>query len=232
MSVSSSGFFVTIEGVEGAGKSTLRTKLTEGLSTLVPELIVTREPGATAIGASIRSLLLDPSSTAITSLTELLLFSADRAQHLEEVVRPALARNALVLCDRFIHSTIAYQGYGRGICLEQLSQLNQFVTGGLKPHLVLCLDLPVEIGLERAAERARRASGETTKSAAAKSAAAKSDDWSRFEEQNISFHRKVREGFLELAKHPANNIVLLDASRSSDEVAADALNAIKSRYQN
>ena len=140
-------FFLTLEGVEGAGKSTLRGALVDLLSDLGKEIVVTREPGATELGRTIRTLLLDPATKGLDPLAELLLFSADRAQHLCEVVRPALARGALVICDRFTHSTLAYQGYGRGLPLDILEQLNRVTTKGLAPDLVLLLDLPAEEGL-------------------------------------------------------------------------------------
>ena len=114
--------FITIEGIEGAGKSTLRAKLSEWLSPKVDELVVTREPGATELGQSLRSILLDESRTDLDPIAELLLFYADRAQHLREVIRPALSRGATVLCDRYIHSTLAYQGYGRQLPLDSLQQ--------------------------------------------------------------------------------------------------------------
>ncbi len=217
------GLFVTIEGVEGAGKSTLRARLGELLPTVAREIIVTREPGATAVGASIRGLLLDTQSN-MTPMTELMLFCADRAQHLAEVVRPALDRGALVVCDRFIHSTLAYQGYGRGMPIEALWQLTDFVTSGLRPDLVLLLDLPVEHGLKRAEQRARRASGSFPVTTALPTA---SGHWTRFEEQDVEFHRRVRDGFLALAADSKNRITVLDASEEPEAIAQTAYHRIR-----
>lgn len=220
--------FVTIEGVEGAGKSTLRARLNELLPSLVSEVVTTREPGATTVGASIRTLLLDPASQ-MTPMTELMLFCADRAQHLAEVVRPALDRGALVLCDRFIHSTLAYQGFGRGMNLDSLWQLTRFVTADMEPDLVLILDLPAEHGLKRAEHRARRASGSfpiDRKSGELSGTAAQNAEWTRFEEQDIAFHRRVREGFLALAKGQPNCTVL-DASEEAECLAQTAFQRIR-----
>jgi dTMP kinase len=215
-------YFVTIEGIEGAGKSTLRTRLSEFAESLGLEVVVTREPGATALGQNIRSLVLDAKNKNIHSIAELMLFAADRAQHLEEVVRPALARGSLVICDRYIHSTLAYQGYGRGLDIVQLKALNEFVTQGLRPHLVLLLDLPPELGLARAENRSRRASGSF------KSLELGTDvgEWNKFEEQNLAFHKRIRDGFLELSRDPANRFCVLDASKDSEAVATHAISAI------
>ena len=217
--------FVTIEGIEGAGKSTLRARLADMASVLNLEVVITREPGATTLGQTVRGILLDPKNKKLDSVAELMLFGADRAQHLEEIIRPALSRGALVICDRYIHSTLAYQGYGRGLDLENLAQFNQFVTRGLKPDLVLLLDLDPEAGLERAEKRARKASGSFQLDEIKDAAAASS--WTRFEEQELGFHRRVRAGFLELSKDPQNNFCVINAARSLDEVAADSFAAIR-----
>lgn len=218
-------FFVTIEGIEGAGKSTLRSRLSDFAASLGKEVVVTREPGATTLGHSIRNLLLDPKNKKFDPVAELMLFAADRAQHLEEIVRPALARGALVICDRYIHSTVAYQGYGRGLDLGRLAQLNDFVTRGLVPDLVLLLDLTPELGLERAKNRTRKASG-SFQIQELQQASAGVGEWTRFEEQEIDFHRRVRDGFLALAKSE-RSFVLLDASATPDKIAADAIAAIE-----
>ena len=197
--------FVTLEGIEGSGKSTLQAKLAKALEETGKEVVITREPGATALGQNIRKILLDPKNREINSLTELLLFSADRAQHISEIIWPALQRDAIVICDRFYHSTIAYQGYGRDLPLNLLEHLNSITTGGLEPNLVLLLDLDPEIGLKRVTSP------------------------NRFEEQSLEFHRKVRNGFLELAKHTPDNFHLIDASLSEDEVFTQALATIKEK---
>lgn len=207
--------FITIEGIEGAGKSTLRTRLPELLSPLNKEIIITREPGATSLGLQIRSMILDPNFKNTSNLAELMLFAADRAQHVEELILPALKRGAIVLCDRYTHSTLAYQGYGSGLDLNQLLQINNFITRGLKPDLVLLLDLPVEEGLKRAELRTRKASGIFKSTECAQS-------WNKFEEKNIEYHKKVRAGFLTLAKDPALNFKIVDALDTPENIAQAA----------
>jgi len=224
------GHFVTIEGIEGAGKSTLRTRLSDFASAAGFDVLLTREPGATTLGQTIRSIVLDPKNKKLDPLAELMLFAADRAQHVQEVLRPALERGALVICDRYIHSTLAYQGYGRGIDLKQLTALNEIVIRGLKPDLVLLLDIAPEVGLARAEARAKRASGTfqvDISSGTVTGGAAASTEWTRFEEQDLAFHQRLRKGFLELAKDSANRFVVLDASKSPDEVAESAIAALK-----
>ncbi len=224
------GHFITIEGIEGAGKSTLRSKLADFVASLGMEVVLTREPGATSLGQTIRTIVLDPKNKKLDPLAELMLFSADRAQHLEEVVRPALNRDALVICDRYIHSTLAYQGYARGLDLARLTSLNEFITQGLRPDLVLLLDLPPEVGLERAQDRMRKSSGSfqvgAVKEALASNAGSASG-WTRFEEQDLDFHTRIRKGFLELAKDPQNRFVVLDATQKPETVAEAAVAAIK-----
>ena len=184
--------FITIEGVEGAGKSTLRSGLTDAARKFGMEVVVTREPGATTLGRSLRSLLLSPENTHIDPLAELMLFSADRAQHVREVIRPALERGALVICDRFIHSTLAYQGHGRGLDLTALKFLNNLVTGGLTPDLVLLLDLDPEIGLTRAQHRVEKSTASFNLNAVIESGVLPGQT-DRLEVQSIEFHRAVRK---------------------------------------
>lgn len=222
--------FITIEGIEGAGKSTLRTKLSERLSSLGKEVVLTREPGATELGQALRTILLDAKRTNLDPLAELLLFFADRAQHLSEIVRPALQRGAIILCDRYIHSTIAYQGYGRGIPLEPLANLTSFATGGLRPDLVLLLDLDPQTGLSRARKRtaaADAALGQAVLSTnPGEPGTAADESWNRFEQQELSFHTVVRRGFLELAAEPSNNFLILDACCSPEDLADRAFKGI------
>ncbi len=207
--------FITIEGIEGAGKSTLRTRLPELLSSLKKEIIITREPGATNLGQQIRSIILDSNLKNTSNIAELMLFAADRAQHLEELIVPALNRGAIVLCDRYIHSTLAYQGYGSGLEMNQLLAINNFVTKGLKPDLVLLLDLPAEEGLKRAAMRTRKASGSLNSPDCTQS-------WNKFEEQDLAYHTRVRNGFLKLAEDPAANFKILNALDSPEDIAQAA----------
>lgn len=198
-------FFITLEGPEGAGKSTLIAALSRKLQEAAKEVVITREPGGTELGKKIRNLLLDAKDSAPDSLTELLLFAADRAEHVNKVIKPALAAGKVVVCDRFIHSTLAYQGYGRGINLELVKSVNKIAIAGLSPHLVILLDIDIAKGLSRAKGRSRDSKD--------------SESWNRFEQQELDFHKKVRAGFLEMAKDPSNNFLVIDASHSIDAVS-------------
>jgi dTMP kinase len=180
--------FVVVEGIEGSGKSTLLQGLAERLRAQGHDVVTTREPGGSGVGDAIREIFLNR-AIAIDPLAESFLVNAARAQHVEEVVRPALARGRVVLCDRFTDSTLAYQGYGRGLDLQQLRELCRIATGGLEPQLVLLLDAPVAIARARLRER--------------------SAVMDRIETEDVVFHERVRRGFLELAKaSPASHRVL------------------------
>lgn len=204
--------FVTVEGVEGAGKSTLLGMLSAEFERRGLSFIRTREPGGCGLGAKIRPLLLDVSSR-VDSRAELFLFLADRAQHVEEIIRPALARGEWVLCDRYADSTIAYQGYGRGMNVETLQSLNDYATGGLWPDRTLLLDLPVETGLERALARNGREG--------------LSQSEGRFEAEALAFHRRIREGFLERAARWPERFCVLDATLAPEELLAASLKALE-----
>lgn len=215
------GQLIVFEGVEGAGKTTQiersRAWLRQHLPPEIP-ILATREPGGTALGTGIRRLLLEEKqqqaqpnpSVAATPLsdtlqsphnrTELLLYAADRAQHVEEFLKPALDRGAIILCDRYTDSTIAYQGYGRGLDLELIHQLNQIATGGLQSDLTLWLDVNVEIGLKRARQRGT------------------SD---RMEAAELTFHERVYRGFVELAEAHRDRIVRVDANQNERSVARE-----------
>lgn len=206
--------FVTLEGIEGSGKSTLQRSLQEALSERGLSVVCTREPGATTLGAKIRSLLLEQTDDPICSQAELLLFSADRAEHVEKVLRPSLDAGSLVLCDRYIHSTIAYQGYGRGIELESLRAPIEFASNGLLPDVVLLLDLDPSIGLGRAKSRAAGQNPDAE------------SEWTRFEEEELAFHSRVRQGFLELAEANKRMFHILDASLPPEELKKVALERI------
>ena len=196
--------FLTLEGVEGSGKSTLAANLAGRLERAGHVVLRTREPGGCSLGRDIRALLLDCGRTAVPR-AELYLFLADRAQHVEEVIRPALARGEWVLCDRYADSTIAYQGGGRGMDEGWLQRLNDDAVGGLWPELTFLLDLPEETGLERAMRRNAQ-SGLSEKEG-------------RFEAESLAFHRRVRTAFLKRAQAFPARFVTLDATRTPEEVA-------------
>ena len=198
------GIFITFEGVEGAGKTTQVQRLAAALG---PDVVLTREPGGTPVAERIRELFL--TSDGVTPMTELLLIAAARAQHVEERIRPALAANQIVICDRFIDATVAYQGYRGGIDLALIHQLNRVATGGLTPDITFILDLPPEIGLQR------QQHGEL--------------DRDRLDKEPLELHRKVREGYLYAAKIDPNRVKLIDATQSPDAVHATLLTEYHAR---
>ena len=196
------GTFITFEGVEGAGKTTQVHRLATALGS---DVVLTREPGGTPVSEQIREVFM--TSDRITTMTELLLIAAARAQHVDERIRPALSANQIVICDRFIDATVAYQGYRGGIDLEIIHQLNHIATGGLIPDITFILDLPPEIGLQRQQQ------GEMHRD--------------RLDKEPLEFHRKVREGYLAVAKAEPHRVKLIDATQSPDDVHT----AILTEYQ-
>ncbi|NVL89617.1 MAG: dTMP kinase [Desulfobacterales bacterium] len=196
--------FITFEGIEGSGKTTQIKLLISLLLAKGYECIATREPGATKIGEKIRAILLDSSHTTMLPLTELLLYEADRAQHVHEVIKPALAANKVVVSDRFFDATTVYQGYARGFDLELIQQIHQVMLDGLKPDLTLILDLPVEMGLERAWERINNRSSSLPED--------------RFEKEALAFHEKVRRGYLTLAEREPKRFRVIDASKDPQAI--------------
>lgn len=194
-----SGLFITLEGPEGAGKSTNRDYLAERLRSQGCDVLLTREPGGTPLAERIRELLLAPSAEPMAADTELLLVFAARAQHLAQVIRPALAAGKVVLCDRFTDATYAYQGGGRGLAAERIAVLEQFVQGELRPDLTLVFDLPVEVGLARAAARGRL---------------------DRFEQEAQDFFEAVRQTYLARARLAPQRYRLLDAAQPLAAVQA------------
>ncbi|HEY1653953.1 MAG TPA: dTMP kinase [Candidatus Tumulicola sp.] len=196
--------FVAVEGIEGSGKSTLLAGLAARLTSGGSNVLVTREPGGTPVGEAVRSIFLDR-SIRIDPLTEALLISAARAAHVTGSVRPALAAGRVVLSDRYVDSTLAYQGYGRGLDLDLLRDLCGVATGGLTADLTLLLDVPVEISRERIALRDRIAD--------------------RLENEEDAFHERVRNGYLEIARAPAHRV--LDGSLASEEILTQALSALR-----
>jgi dTMP kinase len=206
--------FITLEGGEGAGKSTQILRLAEWLRGRGGgEWVFTREPGGTPLGAAIRGLLLDPGNRGMAPETELMLYMADRAEHLHRVVRPALAAGRGVLCDRFFDATLVYQGYARGLPVERLLALHRLVLDDLRPHLTLLLDLPPEVGLARAR-------GELARGVRAQAE-------SRFEGEALEFHRRVREGYLSLARREPGRFRIVEADRDAARVQADLRAALE-----
>ena len=200
--------FLTVEGIEGAGKSTFIALLSAELEKRGVPFLRTREPGGCALGAQIRPLLLN-ASQELDRRAELFLFLADRAQHVAGTIRPALEAGHWVLCDRYADSTIAYQGCGRGMDTEELQRMNDWATGGLWPDLTLLLDLPAEVGLARALARNGR-EGLTQSEG-------------RFEAEALAFHQRIREGFLLRASRWPERFCVLDASQTPDAIVAQAL---------
>jgi dTMP kinase len=199
------GRFITIEGPEGAGKTTQAARLEAALRARGVDVRTTREPGGTVLGERIRELLLAPSTTPIDPLADALLFNAARRQLVEEVIEPALGAGTTVICARFADSTRAYQGYGGGLAMEELAQLEEIATGGLEPDLTLLLDLPVETGLARKSP----------------------DDQTRFETGfDLAFHRRVRNGFLKMAVAEPGRFRVIDATTAPDRVAEAILRAV------
>lgn len=195
----SKGFLVSLEGPEGAGKTSVLEALIPILEDRGVEVLTTREPGGVLIGEKIREVILDPSHTEMDPKTELLLYIASRRQHLVEKVLPALAAGKLVIMDRFIDSSVAYQGFGRGLDIDAIDWLNQFATDGLKPDLTFYFDIEVEEGLARIAANSDR-------------------EVNRLDMEGLDLHRKVRQGYLSLIEREGNRIEKIDASLPLDQV--------------
>jgi dTMP kinase len=193
--------FITFEGPEGSGKTTQIAKVAEHFRQRGIDCVATKEPGGTPLADRIRAILLHPENT-MDRLTELLLYAASRRQHVVEVIRPALSRGALVLCDRFTDATLAYQGFGRLLDLDRLRALNAWVTDSLRPDLTLLYDIDETVGLRRAQSRNAQVSNVE----------------GRFEAEDVAFHRRVREGYLALAKAEPERFRLIDGDGSVDEV--------------
>lgn len=193
------GKFITIEGGEGAGKSTNIPFIETYLRDKGINLVMTREPGGTPLAERIREILLDKSETSMSDDTELLLMFAARAQHLAQLIRPALEQGQWVICDRFTDATYAYQGGGRGIDPERIAQLENWVQGSLRPDLTIIFDLPVEVGMARAGQRS---------------------DPDRFEQENVAFFNRVRQCYLDRANATPERYAIIDASPDLDTVQA------------
>lgn len=202
------GRFITFEGGEGAGKSTQVRLLATALRSDGFEVVVTREPGGSSAGERIRDLLLDADLAALAPRAEALLFAAARADHVESLIEPALARGAIVICDRFVDSSLAYQGVGRGLGVAEVARLSRFATGGLSPDLTVLLDVDPRVGLERAGR------------------SAKAD---RIEAEELGFHMEVRRAFLDLAKADPDRHLVVPAGTGVRETAALIAVAVRAR---
>lgn len=206
------GLFITFEGGEGSGKTTQLTLLANRIRGSGKEVIGTHDPGGTAIGKEIRTLLLDPGSAPIAAATELLLYEASRAQLVRELIAPALRRGVVVLCDRFTDSTLAYQGFGRNLDLDLIQRLNRCATDGLVPDLTILLDLDPEIGLTRC-RRVVSVDASTQLSAEPLC-------WDRIEAEPLDFHQRIREGYRTLARENPDRMIVIDAGLGVTEIEA------------
>ena len=195
--------FITFEGIEGCGKSTQAKRLVNRLKELAVPLVFTLEPGGTNVGQKIRHILLDSRNQHLSPLTELLLYAADRAQHVEEVIKPALEQEKWVLCDRFFDATTVYQGYARGVDMKLIVTLNEKASPGIRPDITFLVDCAVEIGLERALKRNKIQFQEGQ---------------DRFEREKKDFHEAVREGYLALAMEDRERFVVIDGTLKEDEL--------------
>jgi dTMP kinase len=200
---------ITFEGPDGSGKTTQIHLLAEWLRERGYDVVLTREPGGTDIGDQIRGVLHDPHNTAMDARTEFLLYSASRAQHVAQRIRPALAAGKIVISDRYADSTLAYQGYGRGLDLETLQTITAFATKGLAPDLTLYLDIAPQAGLQR-----RQTGG---------------DEWNRMDAQTPEFYQRVRAGYLELVKQEPERWAVINAARSVEEVQAEIRALVQAR---
>ena len=195
--------FITFEGIEGCGKTTQIRRLGKRLDRYGIPFVMTLEPGGTKIGENIRKMLLDSNNKNISPLTELILYAADRAQHVEEVIMPALSQGKWVICDRYFDATVAYQGSGRKQDMGLINILNDKITQGIQPDITFLLDCPAELGLDRAFKRDKSLSR---------------GNQDRFEKEKMDFHRDVRRGYLELARNNDKRFVVIDAVSNEDDV--------------
>ena len=204
-SPSNSRGFLVLEGVNGAGKSTILKKLDEYVQSTGRKVTVTREPGATPLGVELRGLLLEGRAGKPAPIAEILLFGADRADHVSKIIKPALSLKSVVLSDRYFYSTIAFQGYGRDLDKSKIDFVNKIAIDGITPDLVILLDLDASEGLKRTKKRE----------------AGKDKASDTFEAEAISFHNKIRDGFLEIAKNSSEPFLVIDASKSADAIFSE-----------
>lgn len=203
--------FITLEGPEGSGKTSQIPALADFLREKGYDVLVTREPGGTSVGDQIRNILMNLKNVSIVPETEILLFQAARAQHVAEILRPALAQGKVVICDRFGDSTLAYQGYGHQTDIRTLRYLIHFATGGLTPDLTLLLDIPVSEGFERKIKN--------------------DSEWNRLDAYAKAFHERVRQGYLELAKEEPERWHYINAAQGKDQVQGEMRQAILQRLE-
>jgi dTMP kinase len=196
--------FISFEGIDGSGKTTQINHMIKFLQDHRHNCVITREPGGTRIGEKIRAILLDPASKNMDPLTELLLYTADRAQHIKEFVSPFLSAGKTVLCDRFYDATVVYQGFARGLDIGLIDKLHKLLFGNLKPDITILLDLPPEKGLSRAWKQIENGDRENVET--------------RFEKEKLSFHNKVRSGYLELARLEPERFRVIDAAMDENQV--------------
>lgn len=208
----SKGMFISLEGPDGAGKTSVLEALIPILEAKGQAFVTTREPGGVAVAEKIRDVVLDPKHTEIDEKTELLLYIASRRQHLVERILPALDRGEMVLVDRFIDSSVAYQGFGRGLKVVDIDWLNDFATDGLKPDLTLYFDIEAEEGLARIAKSKERGAD-------------------RLDRESVEWHRRVREGYLSILKKEPNRVRKIDASQPLEKVVADTLAVLAERVE-
>ena len=205
--------FFTLEGIEGSGKSTQIGHIAAFFKQRGLQAVITREPGGTAVGEKIRAVLLNPDIEKMAPLTELFLYEADRIEHLEKVVRPALAAGKIVVCDRFADATVVYQGFGRGLELETIEDLHRLVLGGLTPDATILFDLAPEVGLDRAWSQVSNGN--------------RSGKETRFEKEKLAFHRSIRNGYLALAGRQPQRFFIVDAGRDEQTVRKEVIGIIE-----
>jgi dTMP kinase len=204
--------FISFEGIEGSGKTTNISRAVRFLQDKGHDCVITREPGGTRIGEKIRAILLDPSSKEMDPLTELLLYTADRSQHVKELISPLLSSGKTVVCDRYFDATVVYQGYARGLDTELILRLHRLLFENLKPDITILLDLSPEIGLSRAWKQIDKGARDRLET--------------RFEEETLSFHKKVRSGYLEMARLEPERFRIIDASKKPDQVREEIIRTL------
>lgn len=205
------GILISLEGPDGAGKTTVLKEILPEIKKMKRDIISTREPGGVRLAEEIRQLILDPKNTEIDSKTEMLLFAAARRLHMQEKMLPALKAGKVVIVDRFIDSSVAYQGYGRELGVEVVDWLNNFATDGLKPDLTLYFDIDTDVALDRIMSN-------------------RADEVNRLDLERAEMHRKVRQGYLKMVEREPQRFVTIDASQSVEKVVSDTIEAIKERF--